>query len=149
MYLTPNSDFLANLNALIQASTDLFGAGSAQTAAIRKSQAAVGIANSPTVTFPNGGESLTAGTPQTITWTSPGDAGIGYQVDVLRDLGAITNIQNFEGELEPAAGLFYGQRAPALGHRHGQLGTRGRSTATRGRAPSRTDSVRFSPSPRP
>lgn len=96
-YLTPTSDFLANLNALIQASTDLFGAGSAQTAAIRKSQAAVGIANSPTVTFPNGGETLTLGAPATITWTSPGDAGIGWQVDALRDLGSVTNVQNFEG----------------------------------------------------
>ncbi|MFN2386079.1 MAG: M4 family metallopeptidase [Thermoanaerobaculia bacterium] len=96
-YLTPTSDFLANLNALLQASTDLFGAGSAQTAAIRKSQAAVGVANSPTVVSPNGGETLTLGAPASITWTSPGDAGIGYQVDALRDLGSITSVQGFEG----------------------------------------------------
>lgn len=111
-YLTPTSNFLANLNALIQASTDLFGAGSAQTAAIRKSQAAVGIANSPTVTFPNGGEILPLGAPANITWTSPGDAGIGYQVDALRDLGAVTNVQNFEGGPALPAGFITSGHQP-------------------------------------
>jgi hypothetical protein len=111
-YLTPSSNFLANLNALIQASTDLFGAGSAQTAAIRKSQAAVGVAASPAVTFPNGGETLTLGAPANITWTSPGDAGIGWQVDALRDLGAVTNVQGFEGGAALPAGFTTGGHQP-------------------------------------
>ena len=108
MYLTPTSNFIANLTALQQAATDLHGAGSTQATAIRKSQAAVGIANSPVITFPNGGESLAAGTPQTITWTSPGDAGIGWQVDALRDLGSITNTQNFEASSSLPAGFSTG-----------------------------------------
>jgi Zn-dependent metalloprotease len=111
-YLTPTSNFLANLNALIQASTDLFGAGSAQTAAIRKSQAAVGIANSPTITFPNGGETLTLGAPTNITWTSPGDAGIGWQVDALRDLGSSTSVQGFEGGAALPAGFISSGNQP-------------------------------------
>jgi bacillolysin/thermolysin len=104
-YLTPTSDFLANLNALIQAATDIHGAPSSQVTAIRKSQAAVGVANAPAITFPNGGESLPIGSPATITWTSPGDAGIGWQVDALRDLGSATAVHNFEASSSLPAGF--------------------------------------------
>jgi len=100
-YLTPSSDFLTNLNALRQAATDLYGAGSAQARAVVRAHAAVGIANPPSVTFPNGGESLARGVPATILWNTGGDAGLSSRVESLRDLGAAPYSQNFEAAALP------------------------------------------------
>jgi Zn-dependent metalloprotease len=72
-YLTPSSDFLDNLNALLQSADDLF-AGTAEMTAVARANATVGIANPAAVTFPNGGESLPTGSAQTITWTTNDNA---------------------------------------------------------------------------
>jgi uncharacterized repeat protein (TIGR01451 family) len=101
LYLIPTSDFLFNLNSLVQAAKDLYGAGSLQVSAIERSQAAVGIANPPEVTFPNGGESLGRGIPTTILWDTTGDVGLSFRVESLRDSGAVTYAQNFEAATFP------------------------------------------------
>lgn len=104
-YLTPTSDFIANLNALVQAATDLYGAASPQVAAITRAQAAVGLANPPAVTYPAGGESLPQGVPFTVTWTTGGVTGLGFQVDALRDSGPVTFVEGFEASASLPAGF--------------------------------------------
>ncbi|MGH2764447.1 MAG: M4 family metallopeptidase [Actinomycetota bacterium] len=94
-YLTPSSDFLDNLNALLQSADDLFP-GTAEMSAVAKANAAVGIANPPVVTFPNGGESLPTGSGTTITWTTDDNARP-FKVSYLRDMGSTTYTQGFEG----------------------------------------------------
>jgi bacillolysin len=93
-YLTPSSDFQDNLNALLQSADDLFP-GTDEIAAVARAQAAVGIANPPAVTFPNGGESLPAGSPTTITWTTD-DTARSFEVSYLQDMGAAAYTQGFE-----------------------------------------------------
>lgn len=95
MYLTPSSDFLDNLNALLQSADDLFP-GTVEMTAVARANAAVGIANPPAVTFPNGGESLPPGSGQTITWTTDDNARP-FKVSYLRDMGSATYAQGFEG----------------------------------------------------
>lgn len=94
-YLTPSSDFLDNLNALLQAADDLFP-GTAEIGAVAKAHAAVGIANPPAVTFPNGGESLPAGSGATITWSTDDNARP-FRVSYFQDQGSTTYTQGFEG----------------------------------------------------
>jgi thermolysin len=95
-YLTAGSDFLDNLNALLQSAAELFPGDATKTAAVARANAAVGIANPPTVTFPNGGESLAAATDATVTWTTDAN-GRPFRVSSLRDLGSTTYTQGFEG----------------------------------------------------
>jgi Zn-dependent metalloprotease len=93
-YLTPTSDFLDNLNALLRSADDLFP-GTAEITAVARANAAVGIANPPAVTFPNGGESIPAGSGTTITWTTD-DIARPFEVSYLQDMGSATYSQGFE-----------------------------------------------------
>lgn len=95
-YLTPTSDFMAHLNALIRSATDLFGAGSPQVRAVIRAHAAVGLANRPSVTSPNGGEVFAGGSATTIQWNPADDTGLPFRVEYLQDSGATTYTQNFE-----------------------------------------------------
>ncbi|MGH2675219.1 MAG: M4 family metallopeptidase, partial [Actinomycetota bacterium] len=109
-YLTPSSDFLDNLNALLQSADDLF-AGTTEMTAVARANAAVGIANPPTVTFPNGGESLPPGSGTTITWTTDDNARP-FKVSYLRDLGSGTYVQGFEGSSSLPGEFITGGNAP-------------------------------------
>ena len=66
--LPVEADFLDNLQCLLLAAAIVFPGDDAKARAIRVSQAAVGIAARPTVSSPNGGETLTAGAASTVTW---------------------------------------------------------------------------------
>jgi bacillolysin len=94
-YLTPTSDFMAHLNALIRSATDLFGPGSPQVQAVTRAHAAVGLANRPTVTSPNGGELFAAATPTSVQWNQGDDTGLPFRVEHVQD-SAATYTQNFE-----------------------------------------------------
>jgi len=101
LYLPPASDFLTNLNSLVQAAEDLYGEGSAAAEAIRRSQAAVGIANPPVVTFPNGGEVLSRGVATTILWQSGAGGGLPFRVQELRGSSFADYEQDFEASSFP------------------------------------------------
>jgi Zn-dependent metalloprotease len=77
--LSTGADFLENLQCLLLAARTVFPGDDAKARAIRFSQAAVGIATKPSVTAPNGGEVLAAGTPASLTW-SGATAGQPFQV---------------------------------------------------------------------
>jgi Zn-dependent metalloprotease len=109
-YLTPSSDFLDNLNALLQSADDLFP-GTAEIGAVAKANAAVGIANPPAVTFPNGGESLPAGTPTSIMWTTD-DHALPFEVSFLHDMGSTPYVQGFEASANLPAEFTTGGTAP-------------------------------------
>jgi Zn-dependent metalloprotease len=109
-YLTPSSDFLDNLNALLQSADDLFP-GTAEIGAVAKANAAVGIANPPAVTFPNGGESLPAGTPTSIMWTTDDNA-LPFEVSFLHDMGSAPYVQGFEASANLPAEFTTGGTAP-------------------------------------
>jgi bacillolysin len=102
-YLTPTSDFMAHLNALIRSATDLFGAGSPQVRAVIRAHAAVGLANRPSVTSPNGGELFGGGSAPTAQWNPGDDTGLPFRVDFLQDSGATAYTQNFEASATPPA----------------------------------------------
>jgi Zn-dependent metalloprotease len=93
-YLTPSSDFLDNLNALLQSADDLF-LGTTEMTAVARANAAVGIANPAGVIFPNGGESLPAGSDTNITWTTDDNARP-FKVSYLQNMGSATYSQGFE-----------------------------------------------------
>jgi bacillolysin len=95
-YLTPTSDFMAHLNALIRSAADLFGAGSPQVRAVVRAHAAVGLANRPSVTSPNGGELFAGASATTVQWNPADDTGLPVRVEYLQDAGATTYTQNFE-----------------------------------------------------
>jgi thermolysin len=95
VYLTPSSDFLDNLNALLVSADDLFPGDDSMTTAVASAQAAVGIANLPAVTFPDGGEELPTGSPTMITWTTDDNARP-FEVSYLQDLGSAAYNQGFE-----------------------------------------------------
>jgi Zn-dependent metalloprotease len=94
-YLTPTSDFLDNLNALQLSAADLFPGDATKTRAVARAHAAVGIANPPAVTFPNGGETLTGGASTTITWSSS-DTAAPFRVSSLQVSPSSTYAQGFE-----------------------------------------------------
>jgi bacillolysin len=94
-YLTPTSDFMAHLNALIRSATDLFGPGSPQVRAVTRAHAAVGLANRPTVTSPNGGELFAVATPTSVQWSHGDDTGLPFRVEHVPN-SSVTYTQNFE-----------------------------------------------------
>jgi bacillolysin len=94
-YLTPTSDFLDNLNALLLSASDLFPGDATKTRAVARAHAAVGIANPPAVSFPNGGEVLTGGAPTTITWASS-DMATPFRVSSVQVSPSSTYAQGFE-----------------------------------------------------
>jgi bacillolysin len=95
-YLTPTSDFMAHLNALIQSATDRFGPDSDQVRAVVRAHAAVGLANRPAVTSPNGGDIFAGGSPTTVRWNSGHDTGLPFKVEYVPDGSGTTYTQNFE-----------------------------------------------------
>jgi bacillolysin len=94
-YLTPTSDFLDDLNALLLSAADLFPGDATKTRAVARAHAAVGIANPPTVTFPNGGEVLNGGSSTTLTWTSS-DMAMPFRVSSVQVSPSSTYAQGFE-----------------------------------------------------
>jgi bacillolysin len=95
-YLTPTSDFMANLAALLQSAADLFPGSAAHTRAIARAHAAVGLADRPTVLHPNGGETLQVGSRVPITWLPGGDTGLPFRVEHVRTFGTVAYSQGFE-----------------------------------------------------
>jgi bacillolysin len=94
VYLTPSSDFYAYLNAMLQSATDMFGAGSAQVRAVAIAHGAVGLANPPAVTSPNGAGFLQGGASATIQW-NPGQTGLPVAIALVQDSGSATYSQPF------------------------------------------------------
>jgi Zn-dependent metalloprotease len=95
-YLTPTSDFMANLAALLQSAADLFPGSAAHMRAITRAHAAVGLADRPTVLFPNGGETLQTGSSAPLAWLAGGDTGLPFRVEHVRSFGSTTYTQGFE-----------------------------------------------------
>jgi bacillolysin len=153
-YLTPTADFVANLNALLQAAEDIHGAGSAERAAVARANAAVGITNRPAVTSPNGGETLEEGTPATIQWTNAGLPGLAYTVEAVRRSGPTHYQQGFESSASLPSGFSSGGNAswfvttssPGSGTfsaRSGVIGDDGRSTLSLTRTLGQAGNVTF------
>ena len=92
--LSAGADFLENLQCLLLAAGVVFPGDDAKAGAIRLSQAAVGIASRPTVSSPNGGETLTARAKASVTW-SGATTGRGYGVFFFHSAPATYN-EGFE-----------------------------------------------------
>jgi bacillolysin len=154
MYLTSSADFVANLNALLQSAADLYGAGSAERAAVAKAHAAVGITNRPVVTSPNGGERLDEGSPTTIDWTTTGLPGLPYTVEAVRRSGPTHYTQGFESSGSLPAGFSSDGDAPwfvtassdaggSFSVRSGAIENNGRSALTLTRTVAQAGNVTF------
>jgi Zn-dependent metalloprotease len=138
-YLTPTSDFLDNLNALLLASQDVFPGDTAKRRAIERAHAAVGIVNAPRVVSPNGGERLKARSTTAVSWSLAGDTGLPFRVDYGEEPASTGYTQGFDGGASLPAGFVGGGDASWLidgttgvpnppSARSGAIGNNGSST---------------------
>jgi len=93
--LSSGADFLENLQCLVLAAQVVFPGDDSKARAIRFSQSAVGIAAKPSVTSPNGGETLAAGSQVPVTWSADGTTGLGFEVSLFPSAPATYN-EGFE-----------------------------------------------------
>jgi thermolysin len=93
--LNPSSDFLENLQCLSLGAQVVYPGDEEKAQAIRLSQADVGVAVPPAVTYPNGGETLPPGSSLNVTWNGGGPAGRPYSVSFFQSAPA-TYVEGFE-----------------------------------------------------
>ncbi len=94
-YLSKYSNYYDAYNTSIEAATDLYGASSEEVQQVQNAWCAVGVGpcdnasdGSLTITNPNGGEPLSQGINQTITWNKAGNTGNFVTLELSIDGGS-------------------------------------------------------------
>jgi bacillolysin len=105
--LSVDADFLENLQCLVLGAQTIFPGDDPKARAIRFAHAAVGIAARPTVTSPNGGETLAPGAAAAVTWTGGAATGAGFVLSVFRSAPE-NYIEGFQAGTDLPAGFTTG-----------------------------------------